>query len=154
MCGHQSRSPRGEVASGRPVDPNLRASQAERDRVVDSLRRHAGEGRLDVEELEDRVERALTARTRGELAALEADLPRERRRPQSTRARAGGMVSGLALLPLLVGLAVIVFAPPAIAWIGWVAVGWWFFAGLPFAGFGLAVCGHSRRRRQRTAATV
>ncbi|WP_461086750.1 DUF1707 SHOCT-like domain-containing protein [Streptomyces deserti] len=53
----------------------LRASHAERDRVVDVLTVAAGDGRLTPEELDERVEAALTARTMGELAALTADLP-------------------------------------------------------------------------------
>ncbi|MFF7732262.1 DUF1707 domain-containing protein [Streptomyces sp. NPDC007984] len=55
--------------------PEVRASYADRDRVVDVLRVAAGEGRLTLEELEERLEAALSARTVGELAALTADLP-------------------------------------------------------------------------------
>jgi type VI protein secretion system component VasF len=65
------------------MEPEMRTSQTERDRVVDRLRTHAGEGRLDVEELEQRVEAALSARTRGDLDAVETDLPR----PKSPRRR-------------------------------------------------------------------
>jgi hypothetical protein len=54
--------------------PDLRASHGDRDRVVDVLRVAAGDGRLDAEELETRLERALAARTLGELAGLTADL--------------------------------------------------------------------------------
>src|ERR1700735_3664482 len=54
---------------------NLRASHEDRDQIVEELRDAAGDGRLDGEELEQRVEAALTARTYGELAALVADLP-------------------------------------------------------------------------------
>jgi Domain of unknown function (DUF1707) len=53
----------------------LRASHADRDQVVELLRVAAGDGRLSPEELDDRLERALTARTYAELAALTADLP-------------------------------------------------------------------------------
>jgi hypothetical protein len=52
----------------------LRASHADRDQVVELLRVAAGDGRLSPEELDDRLERALTARTYAELAALTADL--------------------------------------------------------------------------------
>jgi Domain of unknown function (DUF1707) len=55
--------------------PGLRASHADRDRVVDALRVAAGEGRLSAGELEARLESALSARTLGELAGLTADLP-------------------------------------------------------------------------------
>ena len=53
----------------------LRASHADRDQVVELLRVAAGDGRLSAEELDGRLERALTARTYAELAALTADLP-------------------------------------------------------------------------------
>ena len=53
----------------------LRASHGDRDRVVELLRVAAGDGRLTAEELDERLEAALTARTYGELAALTTDLP-------------------------------------------------------------------------------
>jgi hypothetical protein len=55
--------------------PDLRASHADRDRVVDALRVAGGDGRLSDEELDTRLESALSARTLGELAELTADLP-------------------------------------------------------------------------------
>lgn len=55
--------------------PAIRASHADRDRVVDVLRVAAGDGYLTAGELDERLEIALTARTRGELAALTVDLP-------------------------------------------------------------------------------
>lgn len=53
----------------------MRASHEDRDRVVDALRVAGGDGRLSAEELDTRLERALSARTLGELAGLTADLP-------------------------------------------------------------------------------
>jgi hypothetical protein len=53
----------------------LRASHADRDQIVDVLTAAAGDGRLSPEELDDRLERALAARTYAELAVLIADLP-------------------------------------------------------------------------------
>lgn len=53
----------------------LRASHADRDRVAEALRVAAGDGRLSPEELDERLERALTAKTYAELAALTTDLP-------------------------------------------------------------------------------
>ena len=55
--------------------PELRASHADRDRVVEALRVAGGDGRLSAEELDARLESALSARTLGELAALTVDLP-------------------------------------------------------------------------------
>jgi Domain of unknown function (DUF1707) len=54
--------------------PELRASDAERERTADVLRRAAGEGRLTVEELDERLDAAYAARTRSELGRLVADV--------------------------------------------------------------------------------
>ena len=61
---HEDRSP-GE----------LRASHEDRDKVVEVLRTAAGDGRLTAEELDQRLDAALTARTYAELASLTTDLP-------------------------------------------------------------------------------
>jgi Domain of unknown function (DUF1707) len=53
----------------------LRASHQDRDRVVEVLRVAAGDGRLTAEELDRRLEAALTARTFADLAVLTTDLP-------------------------------------------------------------------------------
>jgi Domain of unknown function (DUF1707) len=53
----------------------LRASHEDRDRVVELLRVSAGDGRLTADELDERLELAMTARTYGELAKLVSDLP-------------------------------------------------------------------------------
>jgi hypothetical protein len=50
-------------------------SDAERDAVADRLRDAAAEGRLDPDELEERVAAAYGARTAGELATVTDDLP-------------------------------------------------------------------------------
>jgi Domain of unknown function (DUF1707) len=54
----------------------IRASDDERERCVEVLRTAYADGRLDSRELEERVGLAWRARTRGDLAALTADLPR------------------------------------------------------------------------------
>jgi hypothetical protein len=51
------------------------ASHDDRDRVVELLRVAAGDGRLTLEELDERVGAAMAARTHGELSALVSDLP-------------------------------------------------------------------------------
>src|SRR5206468_1146528 len=53
----------------------LRASHEDRDIIVDQLRVAAGDGRIDAEELDQRIEAALNARTYGELDVLTKDLP-------------------------------------------------------------------------------
>lgn len=67
-------SPTGK-RSAHGSSPELRASHADRDRVVEVLRVAAGDGRLTADELDERLEAALSARTLGELAELTADLP-------------------------------------------------------------------------------
>jgi len=58
-------------------DDSIRVSDAERDATLRALGDHAAVGRLTLDELEQRSGRALTAKTRGELATLTSDLPRE-----------------------------------------------------------------------------
>jgi hypothetical protein len=60
----------------------MRASDADRDRILDVLREAAAEGRLTPDELDERMGAALTARTLGELATLIADLPAGLPEPQ------------------------------------------------------------------------
>lgn len=57
---------------------NLRASDADREQIVERLRGAANEGRLRADEFDDRLADALQARTYGELDAIVADLPRRR----------------------------------------------------------------------------
>ena len=72
--------------SGGELEPvsraELRASHEDRDMIVDELRIAAGDGRIDADELDQRIEAALNARTYGELDVLVKDLP------QSTEAQA------------------------------------------------------------------
>ncbi|MCW2901804.1 MAG: hypothetical protein JWO67_4069 [Streptosporangiaceae bacterium] len=58
-----------------PDRRDLRASHDDRDQVVEQLRVAAGDGRLTAEELDERLETALKARTYGELEMLLLDLP-------------------------------------------------------------------------------
>ncbi|MEU1813632.1 DUF1707 domain-containing protein [Streptomyces roseifaciens] len=53
----------------------MRASDAERERVAEALREAVAEGRLTMEEFEERLEAAYTARTHGDLEPLVRDLP-------------------------------------------------------------------------------
>lgn len=59
------------MASG----PNTRASDGDRDKVASVLREHYAQGRLTVEEFDERLEQLYTSRTYGELATLTSDLP-------------------------------------------------------------------------------
>ena len=54
---------------------NMRVSDAERAEVADLLGRHYSDGRLDKQEFDERVARAMSAKTRGDLNGLFDDLP-------------------------------------------------------------------------------
>jgi hypothetical protein len=56
-------------------NPGLRASDADRERLVDELEQHAIAGRLTTAEFEQRTGQAYEAKTVGELEQLRQDLP-------------------------------------------------------------------------------
>jgi hypothetical protein len=56
-------------------EPALRASDDDRDTVLRALEQHVAEGRLNLDEFDQRSTAALAAVTRDELALLTADLP-------------------------------------------------------------------------------
>jgi hypothetical protein len=58
-----------------PSQPGLRASDADREQLAGELRAHAVAGRIDTDELEERLEGTYAARTLGELDQLRRDLP-------------------------------------------------------------------------------
>jgi DUF1707 SHOCT-like domain/Cell wall-active antibiotics response LiaF, C-terminal len=70
-----------------------RASDSEREETVARLREAAAEGRLTVEELDERIDAAYAATTRAELEPLTADLPEGL--PPSRRVEPGGGTSFL-----------------------------------------------------------
>jgi hypothetical protein len=65
--------------------PELRASDADREHTAELLRRAAGEGRLDVDELEERLSTVYATRTQRELDALTADVIAPEQRRQTAR---------------------------------------------------------------------
>jgi Domain of unknown function (DUF1707) len=56
-------------------DPDIRASDADRDRTASLLREHHAAGRLTAAEFSERLDRAFEARTVGEIDGLLKDLP-------------------------------------------------------------------------------
>src|SRR5436190_15763504 len=90
-----------------------RASDAERERAAEALRRHHADGRLDMEELEERTERVYAAKTLGDLDQLFADLPRLRStegEQQPRRLRLWPPAFPFPLIALLFAFAVVVSA--------------------------------------------
>jgi Domain of unknown function (DUF1707) len=63
------------MSQGGVPDPNVRASDADRERIVEQLRQHTADGRLSMDEFEQRMSAAYAAKTYGELAQLTRDLP-------------------------------------------------------------------------------
>ena len=92
-----------------PAAAGLQASRADRERVIDLLKAAFTQGRLDREEFDARIGRALASRTYGELAAVTADIPAElvgalprrppvrarRRIPFNTAVTGGACMAGL-----------------------------------------------------------
>ena len=70
---HADFPPTGEPPEPFPA-PDVRASDADRDRVIDVLRAATADGRLTADEFSERMAAALSSRTFGELAPLTADL--------------------------------------------------------------------------------
>jgi hypothetical protein len=96
----------------------LRASRADRERVIDLLKAAFAQGRLDRNEFDARIGQALASRTYGELAAITADIPAEltgalprrppvrarRRIPFNTAVTGGACMAGLVNLGMIAAL--------------------------------------------------
>ena len=104
----------------------LRVSDAERDGVAAELAEHLKDGRLDTAEFDERVGQAVTAKTRGDLDLLLADLPRQEPVPPPTpRRRAGWPLPLVPITFLVLFMAVASVAGRAHgAHAGWAL--WWF----------------------------
>ncbi len=131
----------------------LRASDADRERVAEILRQHCTAGRLDLDEYSERLSRALRARTLPELLSVTSDLPHpdavvpttppHRRRPGGRalerRASWGPVPTGTAAWAgfaiAIAALVVSVYGP--LAWAIWVF--WLFVAVFVAAGVSLAL---------------
>jgi Domain of unknown function (DUF1707) len=111
--------------------PALRVADADRERVVERLRRAAGEGRLGPEELEQRLEAAFSARTWGDLTPLVVDLPAEdpvRARPRRRRDLRAFVATSVLLV------AIWALGDAGYFWPAWPILGWGLFVigpGLP-----------------------
>lgn len=66
-------------------DLHLRAGDADRERIAQRLRQSHAEGRLDLSEFQQRLERCYEAKTFGDLSELVDDLPRPDDRADQSR---------------------------------------------------------------------
>lgn len=136
------------------ADDTIRASDAERDAVVEILRRHTADGRLTMAEFEDRVAEAFAARTRGDLRPvlreLPADPPPERARPprvRSPRARSPRRAQG-AVIAILAIVALVLMSQ--VAW--WMVFPlFWLVGAVAGGGAHGGVCGSRRHRTHDNA---
>jgi hypothetical protein len=108
----------------------LRASDADRDAIAERLRRAAVEGRLDHEELEERLHAALRARTYGDLRALVADLPSQ---PAVWQGRRSGVMP-LARAAFFVALrvAIVLVALAIVLTVAVFTAAWWILGAVVF----------------------
>lgn len=81
-----------EPHPGQPRRADLRVSDADRHAVADILREAAGEGRLDIDELEERLEETYKAKTYADLEPITQDLPVAGQAPVMPAAPAAGPV--------------------------------------------------------------
>ncbi len=72
----------------------LRISDQERHQVAEVLRLAAGEGRIDLDELDERLEATFAAKTYADLVPITADLPAEGTKPLPVQRPAGHVVAG------------------------------------------------------------
>jgi hypothetical protein len=88
--------PRGfsPLFRGPYADQHLRVSDAERQAVTDRLAEHYGDGRLDQAEFDERVGRAMSAKTRADLNGLFDDLPEPMGPPETGGSAMGGPAMG------------------------------------------------------------
>ena len=124
-------------------DPNLRASDADREATADRLRQHHTDGRIDAEEFQERLDKCYAAKTVGELADLTRDLPGEppRRGPRASTTL--GPLGSLRMIPIIP----IILAIVAIHLIVGVVSGLWILIPLFFlARFTIFRCGFRGRR--------
>ena len=138
MC-HSSRHRRRHDAARShhrpPADPGVRAADADREHTSGELRRHAADGRLSYEELDERLGRAAAAVTLGDLAALTSDLPRlgaaEERQASASAELREHVRSYLLVMALLVGIWAATGAE--YFWPVWPMLGWGFAVASPAA---------------------
>jgi hypothetical protein len=104
-------------------DQHMRVSDAERQAVADRLAEHYGDGRLDQAEFDDRVERAMNAKTRADLAGLFHDLPETGAPAVPDAPRRGHVrgVPGFVFLVLLVLVAAHFVLQASVPWL-WITV--------------------------------
>jgi hypothetical protein len=150
--------PGDEMAAGAGGRSHLRASHADREQVIGTLKAAFVQGMLAKDELDERVGQVFASRTHGELASLTADLPAglSAAPPPGTPARVwprpplGKVVAGAALIvppPAMAGLAFLTGSREVAIAAALVVV--IFFMAWMVAGAQLLANWHDKRTRRR-----
>ena len=124
---------RGSGARQRATDATMRVSDAERAEVADHLAQHYGDGRLDQAELDERLSRAMSAKTRADLTGITDDLPEVETRPAARTGltRPARPRATAAQWPRVLGI-VLLIAVVAATWHGVVSFWPWSWFGFGF----------------------
>jgi Domain of unknown function (DUF1707) len=144
---------RGSGTRQRAADASMRVSDAERAEVADQLAQHYGDGRLDQADLDERLSRAMSAKTQADLIGITDDLPdvasrsaaRTSARPPASRPRRQWPRAVPIVLLVVVVAATWHGLVPFWGWFGFGFGPWWLWVAL------LAFCwvrfGPRRHRR-------
>jgi Domain of unknown function (DUF1707) len=123
-----------------PETPRVRASDAEREQVVTAVQKAGADGRLTLEEVEERLTSVYSTKFRDELAQYTNDLPSERQqagRPLMTRRPTGPLAVHAAIVAVLAVVLIV----------RWVASGVGFFwPGFPMFWLAMSLVIHARMR--------
>jgi hypothetical protein len=82
------------MAAGFPGSSEMRVGHDEREAVAAELREHYAQGRLTIDEMNERLDLAFAAKTRGDLDALMRDLPSQRPAPAAAQSGYNGSGAG------------------------------------------------------------
>ena len=130
--------------TGPAADQHMRVSDAERQAVTDRLAEHFSAGRLDQAEFDERVGRAMNAKTRADLSGLFDDLP-ETGAPAATD-QAAGQLRRRRRHPILL-VALVVFVAIAAAHVVWPLL--WIGSLVAIVLFATGTIGHARPGERR-----
>ena len=130
--------------TGPASDQHMRVSDAERQAVADRLAEHFSAGRLDQAEFDERVGRAMSAKTRADLNGLFDDLP-ETGAPAAT-GQATGQLRRRRRHPILLA-ALIVFVAIAASHVVWPLL--WIGALVAIVLFATGTIGRARSGERR-----
>ncbi len=129
----------------------MRASDADRQQIVDRLRVAMDEGRLGLHEFDERLQQVYAAKTYGELAPILSDLPAQRVQPVRPQGKPKGRVPQwikIMWIPWVFvnALMVLIWLATGLGyfWPFWVAVPWGLALLIPTT-IGMVVDGDDKR---------